>query len=630
MSPTSRVRATDGMLTVGDRELPFVSGEVQFWRMSPESWRPALEAVADLGIPVVSTYLSWRRHEPEHGTWDWGTTDPRLDVRRFVELCAELGLLVQLKPGPWICAEEPGGGYPDWVLAQDDLLARDHAGAPVIGYNPPFLHPVPSLRSPDLLRLAGLWFDKVWDVVGDLRHPHGPIVALQLDNEPSQCFQHALYFSDYHPAVVDGFREWLAERYGDEDAWRKAWAADDGARLATVIPPAPPGQRGAFAPEPGSPPVEDWSRYGGAILVEYLARLERMHDERGCANLLTTVNIINPPVHEAPLRHVDVARATRASVGVDHYYVPPIDADDLDRLAVTAATARAAGDEIVWSPELMAGIWRSPGEVVTYPSPTPLEQELWWGSALAYGYQGFNLYMLVDRENWEHAPIGNDGVESEFAAPVRRLLERLRRAPELLRAAPHTDVQVAWHYPDTLAAYQGIGTAREPEPPWADARLRTAFDTWWQTLSTLRRAGYSVDLWDTAEAAQPDRPVLVPPHSTITEPAIRSLVDAGLTVLRPATVADVVPALRSAHVTPVGEVDLGEIPSEGLAFAAVHERGDRRFVHLVLGEPAAAVRLPVAKAHRLTDLATGQTVATSAAGTFRATAGHHVFELHPA
>ena len=81
-----RVRAERGLLHVGAKRVPLLSGEVQFWRLDPIDWDAALRAVAAEGIPMVSTYLSWQRYVPAPDapfTWQH---DERLDVRTFLEL----------------------------------------------------------------------------------------------------------------------------------------------------------------------------------------------------------------------------------------------------------------------------------------------------------------------------------------------------------------------------------------------------------------------------------------------------------------------------------------------------------------------------------------------------------------
>lgn len=498
--------------------VPLVSGEVQFWRMDPDTWRPALDAAKTAGFTVVATYLSWRRHELTPGSFEWGASDRRLNARAFVEACAEAGLLVHLKPGPWICAEEPGGGYPDWLLSDDEVAALDAWGRPVVGYNPPFTHRVPCYRHPLYRAAVRSWFEAVWDELGDLRHPEGPVIAVQLDNEPSHCFSHALYYADYHPLGVAAFRDWLTTQYSDDDALSAAWG--QGAVIAE-----------AAAPRPGDVPrvvtsegtvsrrLEDWVEFCGESITEHLQFLRQLHADLGAGQLLPTVNIINSPVFEVPLSHRAVRASTGAATGVDHYYEPPLDIRDIDRLAKTAAFARMAGEPLVWAPELMAGIWRSPGERVDYPDPTPDEQAAWWGAALALGYQGFNLYMLADRENWEYAPIGEDDRSSGFLAAAHRLAAVIRRTPDVLKAELLRPVALAWHRADAVAAYCLTGTARGGAATHTDPQARRGYDGWAATAFDLLRAGIPYDLVDTSAPCRPSedrRRLLIPPHCSAT------------------------------------------------------------------------------------------------------------------
>lgn len=496
---TTPVHVADGALHVGDKVMPLLSGEIQFWRMDPASWRPALEAAKRAGFTVVATYLSWRRHEPTPGAVEWGGAEPRLNARAFVQHCADLGLAVHLKPGPWICAEEPGGGYPDWLLADDEVVGRDAWGEPIVGYNPPFLHPVPCYQHPGYRAAARSWFAAVWDELGDLCYPAGPIVAVQLDNEPSHCFSHSLYYADYHRLSVDAFRRWLTDRYRDDRTLSEAWRVD--VQLGAAEPPRPEDQGGLLS-EDGSLDrrLADWAEFCGSAITEHLEFLRRQHAEQGAGSLLPTVNIINPPVFETPLSHTAVRAGTGASTGVDHYYLPPLDLTDIDRLAKTAAFARLAGEPLVWAPELMAGIWRSPGERGSYPDPTADEQAAWWGAALALGYQGFNLYMLADRENWQYAPIGDDLSSAPFRDAAARLVSLLTAHPDLLRARPVPAARLAWHSPDAVAAWCVTGTARGGEPVHTDSEPRRGYDSWDRAAFELLRAGVPYDLVDTATA----------------------------------------------------------------------------------------------------------------------------------
>ncbi|MCL2463668.1 MAG: beta-galactosidase [Micrococcales bacterium] len=495
---TRVVRTRDGMLDIGGKPVPLVAGEVQFWRLNPDDWNPVLDTVVAAGVPIVSTYLSWRRHEPEPGRFGWGAASPSLGAARFVRACGERGLFVLLKPGPWICAEEPGGGYPDWLLARADDLALDAADRPVRGYNPPFVHPVPSVHAPGYFAAARAWLTAVWAELGSLVYPDGPIVAVQLDNEPGYAFQDALYAADYHPAAIAAFRAWLAARYPDAAAWRGAWGAAAAGDVAHAQPPRPAGaQRNDHA-------IRDWVAFTQESIVGHLARLWRVHEELGFGHLLPTVNLINHPVHDVPVPHVEMRRALPgAAVGGDQYYEPPISWADVHRLALTAATARAAGEPAVWAPELMSGIWRSPGEVASWPDPTLEEQAAWWGAALALGYQGFDLYMLADRENWALAPMGPQGTATSLLAQVRDLTSALSAEPDLVRSRLRTGVALLWDDEDAFAAYTVTGPARQPDVPWCSPRTALAYRETVRIATELISQGFTYDLWCPRRQAAP-------------------------------------------------------------------------------------------------------------------------------
>lgn len=587
MTATVRpIRVRAGRLVVGDRDVPLLSGEVQYWRTPPAAWPAVLDRVVELGLPIVSTYLSWRRHEPEQGRLRWGVDDPWLDLRRFLRLCAERDLLVQLKPGPWICAEELGGGYPDWLMARTGDLALGAGGRPCLGYNTPFEHPVPSMHAPGYLAAASGWLREVWRQVGDLAWPDGPVVAVQLDNEPSMAFQDALYFADYHPLAVEKFRAWLEARY-DEDitAWQQTWGPAAASDFRLAEPPRPQvsvlGGEDLVGPVAAPTPVSagadrDWLTFIEDSLVDHLAALLRVHEELGNGHLLFTVNLIPNVIHEAPLRHRRVRErlGDGVAVGVDHYYDPPIPWSLVSCLARTAASARAAGEPLVWAPEMMAGIWRSPGETVDYPDPTPDEQAAWWGAAMALGYRGFNFYMLVDRQNWALAPVSASGELTAFAAPLERLTRLLKACPEVLDATPVTGVTVAAHRPYMLDAHTTVGTMRQPDVPWADAERRVAYDAWDALVTGLVEQGIIYEIWETDRPVPPPgTTVLVPTAAPLPSDVLASLAKAGCRVV-------VVPE-------PVAPADVQAVTAAGpdpgaQTLAVLHVTGDgRHLLHVV-------------------------------------------------
>ncbi|KAG8307358.1 hypothetical protein J6590_025008 [Homalodisca vitripennis] len=80
----------------------YVSGSLHYFRVPREYWQDRLRKLRAAGLNVVSTYIEWSRHEPRRGQYDF-TGDN--DIEHFIKLAEQEGLLVILRPGPYICAE---------------------------------------------------------------------------------------------------------------------------------------------------------------------------------------------------------------------------------------------------------------------------------------------------------------------------------------------------------------------------------------------------------------------------------------------------------------------------------------------------------------------------------------------
>lgn len=483
----------DGLVEPPNTDSEFlITGEVQFWRMPPERWPSALRTARDVGIQRVSTYLSWRRHEPRRGAPDLkGRYGPELDVHRFLQLCRDLNLEVQLKPGPWICAEEPGGGLPDWVLADSSIIALDHDNRPVMGYNWPFKHPMPSYASQVFRDMTRKWITFVWKDLSEFLSGEGPIMATQLDNEPSLGFQDSMYGFDYHPESIKKFRNFVISKYGSLEAVASAWGMNIGA-LEDVQPPQPDDKRSA---EPYCDLREhDWITYQQLYICDYLRWLQQINEESGAGRLTDFVNLNTHPVRGMPQSGPEIVRALRSSakdvvVGEDHYFIPPLAQEDIMGLALAAAQGIASGTSLVWAPEMQAGIWRSPGESVTYPDPTETEIAAWWALGLALGYKGFNLYMLVNRENWELSPIHADGTPTALLGAVKSLLTTVRSVTDISSYRPVAQACLVWDTESLRDAYRVRGTQAAPNTEWDNPASRQSYNTLLDHAAVMTRNG---------------------------------------------------------------------------------------------------------------------------------------------
>lgn len=97
------------------------SGSIHYFRSMREQWKDLLLKLKQAGLNTVETYCCWNLHEPRRGEFNF---EGNLDVEYFLSLAQELGLMVILRPGPYVCAEWEFGGLPAWLLEDDGIRPR--------------------------------------------------------------------------------------------------------------------------------------------------------------------------------------------------------------------------------------------------------------------------------------------------------------------------------------------------------------------------------------------------------------------------------------------------------------------------------------------------------------------------
>ncbi|WP_333767816.1 glycoside hydrolase family 35 protein [Streptomyces sp. IBSBF 2435] len=150
----------DGFLLDGE---PFriLSGGLHYFRVHPGQWADRLAKARHLGLNTVETYIPWNLHQPAPGAT---RMDGGLDLPRFLDLAAEQGLHVLLRPGPYICAEWEGGGLPSWLLAEPGIRLRS--------------------TDPRYLDAVDAWFGALLPCLTPyLATRGGPVLAVQVENE---------------------------------------------------------------------------------------------------------------------------------------------------------------------------------------------------------------------------------------------------------------------------------------------------------------------------------------------------------------------------------------------------------------------------------------------------------------
>lgn len=142
-------------------ETQILSGAVHYFRTFPEQWEDRLLKLKQCGFNTVETYLAWHLHEVREGQFDFSG---RLDFARFIGLAGRLGLLVIVRPGPYICSECDLGGLPGWLLGKDGIRLR--------------------CENEVFMKYVEQFFSKTLPLLAPLQCTHGgPLIAMQVENE---------------------------------------------------------------------------------------------------------------------------------------------------------------------------------------------------------------------------------------------------------------------------------------------------------------------------------------------------------------------------------------------------------------------------------------------------------------
>ncbi|XP_048419814.1 beta-galactosidase isoform X2 [Stegostoma tigrinum] len=148
------------------KKFRYISGSIHYSRVPRYYWKDRLLKMYMAGLNAIQTYVPWNYHETIPGKYDF--TGDR-DLESFLKLCNEIGLLVILRAGPYICAEWDMGGLPAWLLQKKSIVLRS--------------------SDPDYLRFVHKWMDVLLPKIKPfLYQNNGPIIAVQVENEYGSYF----------------------------------------------------------------------------------------------------------------------------------------------------------------------------------------------------------------------------------------------------------------------------------------------------------------------------------------------------------------------------------------------------------------------------------------------------------
>ncbi len=160
--------------------IKIISGAVHYFRNLPDTWSDIFAKMRAMGLNCVETYCAWNMHEKQKGTFDFSGI---LDIAKFIRTAGEAGLMVIVRPGPYICAEWEFGGLPWWIQAEEDMEIR--------------------CSNPTYIKYFDRYLDRLFEEIRPLLCTNGgPVIMLQCENEYG-------YYGDdkkYLAYLRDGYR----------------------------------------------------------------------------------------------------------------------------------------------------------------------------------------------------------------------------------------------------------------------------------------------------------------------------------------------------------------------------------------------------------------------------------------
>uniref|UniRef100_A0A3Q2Z0E1 Galactosidase beta 1 like 2 n=1 Tax=Hippocampus comes TaxID=109280 RepID=A0A3Q2Z0E1_HIPCM len=161
MSRKFGLSANSSQFTLEGEPFCILGGSIHYFRVPRAYWRDRLMKMKACGINTLTTFVPWSLHQPQREVFNFRT---QLDLEAYINLAAELGLWVILRPGPYISSELDLGGLPSWLLQDGNMRVRT--------------------TYPGFTKAVNIFFDKLIPKVVPLQFKKGgPIIAVQVENE---------------------------------------------------------------------------------------------------------------------------------------------------------------------------------------------------------------------------------------------------------------------------------------------------------------------------------------------------------------------------------------------------------------------------------------------------------------
>jgi beta-galactosidase len=149
-------------ILINNKRVMLLAGVVHYPRSTPATWKDIFQKALDEGLNTIQTYVFWNIHEKKKGhpyNYEFNA-----DLLQFLETAKQVGLFVNLRIGPYVCAEWNYGGLPVWLNNVPGIQFRT--------YNKPWMDEMKKFVT-----------NIVKKVEPYLARNGGPIILAQIENE---------------------------------------------------------------------------------------------------------------------------------------------------------------------------------------------------------------------------------------------------------------------------------------------------------------------------------------------------------------------------------------------------------------------------------------------------------------
>lgn len=160
--PYSVTYDSRAILINGQRAM-LLSGSVHYVRSTPAMWEDIMRKTKQEGLNCIQTYAFWNFHKGNKGEHNFSG---RGNISLFLATAARVGLFVNFRIGPYVCAEWDYGGLPLWLSKEEGMKFRS--------YNAPWMNAMKAFV--DVV---------VKEIRPFLARNGGPIILAQIENEYS-------------------------------------------------------------------------------------------------------------------------------------------------------------------------------------------------------------------------------------------------------------------------------------------------------------------------------------------------------------------------------------------------------------------------------------------------------------